>query len=108
MSVLRKLSLMRIIFCAALFVVLAAAANAQTRPAAPTTQTAEVRTHPPDISFLQLLAKGGWFMAPIGAASLIGFALILERSVALRRNKIIPRWFMRDLKGIVSGRSVYS
>src|SRR5258705_1419241 len=105
MSVLRKLSLMRIIFCAALFVVLAAAANAQTRPAAPTTQTAEVRTHRPDISFLQLVAKGGWFMAPIGVASLIGFALILERSVALRRNKIIPRRFMRDLKRIAPGGS---
>ncbi len=74
-------------------------AQAQSRPATPFTQTTIV-THPPDISILQLLLKGGWIMIPIGIASMFGLALILERVVALRRGKIIPRRFLRDLKKI--------
>ena len=93
----------RIFFCATLAAFLFRIANiaqAQTRPASPSTQISEVRTHPPDITFLQLLLKGGWFMLPIGIASMIGLALVLERYVALRRGKIIPRRFLRDLKKI--------
>ena len=75
-------------------------ALAQTRPPAPTTQTTTVITHPPDMSFLQLLLKGGWIMVPIGLMSMIGLGLILERTVALRRGNIIPRRFLRDLKRI--------
>src|SRR5438477_12759043 len=101
-----KSLVVKILFLSAVLVVLCAMAEAQTRPAGPTTQqTTQVRTHPPDISFLQLLAKGGWFMVPIGLASMTGFALILERAVALRRGKIIPRRFMRDLKRIALGGS---
>jgi biopolymer transport protein ExbB len=99
---------LRIFFLTSVFGVLCAIANAQTRPAAPTTQNtqqATVSTHPPDMSVLQLLARGGWFMVPIGAMSLVGFALILERAVALRRGKIIPRRFMRDLKRVAPGGS---
>jgi biopolymer transport protein ExbB len=106
MNALKRLPLQplfRIFSCAAVAAFLfyvAAIAQAQTRPAAPATQVTEVRTHPPDISFLQLLLKGGWIMVPIGIMSMIGVALILERSVALRRSSIIPRRFLRDLKKI--------
>ena len=103
-----KSLLVKIFFLSAASVVLCAIANAQTRPAQPTTQntqTAQVQTRAPDMSVLQLLAKGGWFMVPIGITSMIGIALILERSVALRRSKIIPRRFMRDLKRIAPGGS---
>ncbi|HEV8605201.1 MAG TPA: MotA/TolQ/ExbB proton channel family protein [Tepidisphaeraceae bacterium] len=106
MNALKRLPLqplLRIFSCAAVaafLLYIAAIAQAQTRPAAPSTQVTEVRTHPPDISFLQLLLRGGWFMVPIGVASMIGLALVLERWVALRRGKIIPRRFMRDLKRI--------
>jgi len=76
-------------------------AQPSSRPASPTTQQAQVKPEDPaNISFLVLLTKGGWFMVPIGVASMIGFALILERAVALRRGKIVPRKFMRDLKRI--------
>lgn len=51
-----------------------------------------------EMTFLQLLVKGGWFMVPIAITSLIGLALILERFVALRRGRIIPPRFMRALK----------
>jgi biopolymer transport protein ExbB len=102
-NVLRPI--LQIIACAVMAacgIQLADLAHAQTtRPAAPATQSA-ARTpdNPDDLSFLQLLTKGGWFMVPIGVASMIGMALILERAVALRRGKIVPRRFMRDLKRI--------
>jgi|SRR5882672_2905656 len=79
-------------------------ARAQSRPTTPprepATQSTQVVTHAPDISFLQLLLKGGWIMVPIGIMSMIGVALILERFVTLRRSNIIPRRFLRDLKKI--------
>ena len=37
-------------------------------------------------------------MLPIAAASLVGVALILERAVALRRGRIVPRRFLRKLE----------
>jgi len=67
----------------------AALAAADTRPA-----EAQIRH---STSFLQLLMKGGWFMVPIAIASLVGLALILERSLALRRSRIFPRGFMDEL-----------
>src|SRR5688572_6657222 len=96
-------SLLRIFSCAIVACILftvADFAQAQTRPSSPSTQTTEVRTQPPDLTFLQLLVKGGWIMIPIGISSMIGVGLILERTVALRRSNIIPRRFLRDLKKI--------
>lgn len=49
-------------------------------------------------TFLGLLVSGGWFMVPIGAASLVGFALVTERAIALRRSRIVPPGFMEGLK----------
>jgi biopolymer transport protein ExbB len=66
-------------------------------PPAPAGQDADVQalveqadkdTH---ISFLELLVKGGVFMWPIGAASLVGLALIIERMSALQLRKLVPR-----------------
>src|SRR5881392_2400087 len=101
MSLLRK-----VLFGTAVLLVIRVSDAQTTRPAGPSTQqTTQVQTHAPDVSFLQLLARGGWFMVPIGLASMVGFALILERAVALRRGKIVPRRFMRDLKRIAPGGS---
>src|SRR4051812_8432359 len=90
-----------------LFLILLLLSNfalAQSRPTPPPREPATgattVVTHPSDITFLQLLLKGGWIMVPIGIASMIGLGLILERTVALRRSNIIPRRFLRDLKKI--------
>ena len=67
------------------------------RPAtAPATQEASAEA-PPGENFLQLLMKGGWFMLPIAAASLVGLALIIERAVALRKRRIKPRKFLAKL-----------
>lgn len=49
------------------------------------------------MSLLQLLAKGRWFMIPLGACSLLGVTLIIERFIALRIKTIIPPDFLDGL-----------
>ncbi len=41
------------------------------------------------------VARGGWLMIPLGVCSLIVIALSLERLIALRRGRVIPRPFVR-------------
>lgn len=45
--------------------------------------------------FIVRLAKGGPLMIPLAFCSLVVFALSLERLVALRRGRVIPRPFVR-------------
>ncbi len=47
---------------------------------------------------MALIAKvreGGWLMVPLAVCSLLVFALSLERMMALRRGRVIPRPFVR-------------
>lgn len=46
---------------------------------------------PSGINLFSLVARGGNFMIPIAMMSLLVVALAIERSLALRRGKIIPR-----------------
>ena len=46
-------------------------------------------------AFVGKIAEGGWLMLPLAFCSLIVFALSLERMVALRRGRVIPRPFVR-------------
>ena len=39
---------------------------------------------------LEILARGGTFLLPIGVASVLGLALFLERLIYLRRGRIVP------------------
>ncbi len=52
------------------------------------------------MSLLELLMKGRWFMVPIGACSLLGLAIIIERALALRHGVVTPGQFMKELKFI--------
>ncbi len=45
--------------------------------------------------FVLKIMQGGWLMIPLGVCSLIVFALSLERMIALRRGRVIPRPFVR-------------
>ena len=49
------------------------------------------------INFLELLMRGGWFMVPLVALSLIVVAISFERFLSLRREKIFPGRFVRQL-----------
>ena len=53
-----------------------------------------------NMTFLQLIARGGWFMVPIVLCSLGAVALILERMIALRKKTIIPPGFLEGLSRI--------
>lgn len=46
-------------------------------------------------AIFQQVAAGGWLMVPLGICSLVVFSLTLERLVALRRGRVIPRPFVR-------------
>lgn len=52
---------------------------------------------PSGINLLALVVRGGNFMIPIGVMSLLVVALAIERSLALRRRKMIPRQLVRQL-----------
>ncbi|MFT5469584.1 MAG: biopolymer transport protein ExbB [Verrucomicrobiales bacterium] len=51
-----------------------------------------------DLTFFQLIQKGGPVMYPLGLCSLIALALGIERAISLRRSKIIPHGFMAELE----------
>ena len=57
------------------------------------TEAAGVGWQMPD--FVTKIAQGGWLMIPLGICSLIVFTLSLERLIALRRGRVIPRPFVR-------------
>lgn len=46
-------------------------------------------------AIVQKVASGGWLMIPLGVCSLIVITLSLERMIALRRGRVIPRPFVR-------------
>ena len=48
-----------------------------------------------DFKLVNQLIAGGWLMIPLGICSLIVLSLSLERSLALRRSRVIPRPFVR-------------
>jgi len=48
-----------------------------------------------DFPLVNRIAAGGWLMFPLGVCSLIVFSLTLERLIALRRSRVIPRPFVR-------------
>ncbi len=48
-----------------------------------------------DFPLFRRVAAGGWLMIPLGFCSLIVFSLSLERLLALRRSRVIPRPFVR-------------
>lgn len=52
------------------------------------------------MNLFSLLQRGGWFMIPLVALSLIVLAIAFERSLALRRNKIFPKRFVRQLSAL--------
>lgn len=51
----------------------------------------------PRESMFSLIKKGGPVMIPLGLGSILGLALAIERSISLRRDRIIPAGFMETL-----------
>ncbi|MEM7383895.1 MAG: MotA/TolQ/ExbB proton channel family protein [Verrucomicrobiota bacterium] len=51
------------------------------------------------IPIAELFDRTGWFMIPLGLCSVISLAVILQRLLALRRDKILPEPVLRVLSG---------
>jgi biopolymer transport protein ExbB len=62
---------------------------------------------PPPASTLgsvwDLMVKGGPVMIPIAGASLVAIAVIIERSVSLRRSRVIPPGFVTGIQAVMAG-----
>ncbi len=55
---------------------------------------------------LDLIIMGGWWMAPIVLASVIALGIILERSWALRRSRVLPPGVVDELEKLVQNREL--
>ena len=49
------------------------------------------------LNLLDLLRHGGWFMVPLGLLSILVVSLAIERTLALREEKVIPPLLVREL-----------
>ncbi len=49
------------------------------------------------INFFSLLVKGGWFMIPIGLLSMLVVTVAIERTLGLRRTRVLPDMLVQQL-----------
>jgi biopolymer transport protein ExbB len=50
------------------------------------------------VDVLNMLRQGGWIMFPLGLCSLIAVAVILERTIALRRHRVINARLLKIIR----------
>jgi len=53
---------------------------------------------PLGIDLLSLITRGGGFMIPIGMMSVLVVTLVVERMLKLRRNRLVPKKLVRELR----------
>lgn len=53
---------------------------------------------PSGIDLLSLITRGGGFMIPIGMMSVLVVTLVVERVLKLRRNRLVPKKLVRELR----------
>ena len=58
----------------------------------------------PSVNFLELIVKGGWLMVPIAVMSFVVVAVAVERTLGLRRSKIMPPDLIQGLNQITADR----
>ncbi|MFP4353501.1 MAG: MotA/TolQ/ExbB proton channel family protein [Phycisphaerae bacterium] len=88
---------------AAILFTVASAAVAQPAEAAPETKNNDDQAQVEEMSILEILLKGGWFMIPIAACSLLAAAVVVERFMALQRKRVIPPGFLAQLQSVYRG-----
>jgi biopolymer transport protein ExbB len=60
------------------------------------------------VSVFQLFLKGGIFMYPLAACSILAVTLILDRLLALRRSQVVPGAFLPGLRNVFADRDADS
>jgi biopolymer transport protein ExbB len=91
------------VVCAAAFSsiagnLLAQPKSAPAKAAAPAAEEAPASAA--DMTMLELFAKGGFFMWPILACSLVAVTVIIERFISLRRRAVIPPDFLDQVRRV--------
>jgi biopolymer transport protein ExbB len=81
----------------------AAAANVSDAPAAPVTKIRD----DDGLNFFVLMVKGGWLMIPIGLMSLMVVVVAIERSISLRRSRVLPSLLVKELGGLGESQSTF-
>lgn len=71
--------------------------EANQTPAGEVANPAEPQVREKGLNLLNLLSRGGWFMVPLGLLSIMVVALGIERTLALREQKMMPRQFVSEL-----------
>jgi|LakMenEpi03Aug12_release.lakeMendotaPanAssembly.Ray.scaffolds.fasta_scaffold01066_29 biopolymer transport protein ExbB len=66
------------------------------------------RSTPAGLNLLKLLIDGGVLMIPIGLMSLLVVAVAMERSLALRRNRLFPRRLRREIRRAIDDEAILS
>ncbi len=64
---------------------------------APADSTEAASNSETGLSFLALMMRGGWFMIPLGLLSILVVSLSIERALALRRDKMMPKRLVDEL-----------
>ena len=64
-------------------------------------QAADSPAGPPMPSLWDLAIQGGWFMIPIGVASIVTMAFTMERLVGLRRGRNLPENLIHKLRELM-------
>ncbi len=54
-----------------------------------------------ELSLLEILAKGGWIVFAIGACSVIGLSIVVERIIVLQIAKIDTEKFMKKIRALL-------
>jgi len=63
-------------------------------------EQAQPTSKPSGIDLLSLISRGGGFMIPIGLMSMLVVTLAVERSLSLRRKRVIPKKLIDDLDAL--------
>lgn len=56
--------------------------------------------------FFEFLVKGSYLMIPLGLCSILAIAIVIERFLSLREQKVIPPDFLRNIKGLLSEQKI--
>jgi len=67
---------------------------------AATAQTTQPAAATPNVSVFQLFLKGGFFMYPLAACSILAIGIIFERFSALSKNRVMPPAFIPGLRAV--------
>lgn len=59
------------------------------------------------LNFFWLMVSGGWIMVPIALMSLVVVVIAIERSISLRRSRVLPPLLVHELGGLAESPNAF-